>query len=94
MRGGAGWHAWVSAVLPSGRGWQTRLLRLPPSPCPREWGRRRLGSSAKLPNHGSSPPMPSGWGWEWGLLGTSLFFHVPESFQTPSQGMEGRAGLT
>ena len=90
----AGWHAWVSAGLPSGRGWQTHLMRLPSSPCPCEWGRRRPGSSTKLPNCGSSPPRPSGWEWEWGLLSTSLSLHVPESLQTPSQKTEGRAGLT
>ena len=84
----------VAAGLPSGRGWQTRLQRLSPSPVPVSWGAGGRAPGSSCPTTALPPPRPSGWRWEWGFLSTSLSLHVPESLQTPSQGTEGRAGLT
>lgn len=92
VRGGAGWHAWVSAGLPSGRGWQTHLLRLPPSPCPCEWGRRRPGSSAKLPNRGSSPLRPSGGGVRVGASQHQPFSPRPRVPSDPQPRNRGKGG--
>ena len=84
----------VAAGLPSGRGWQTRLQRLSPSPVPVSWGAGGRAPGSSCPSTALPLPRPSGWRWEWGFLSTSLSLHVPESLQTPSQGTEGRAGLT
>ena len=80
----------VGVGLPSGSGWQTCPLKLPCSP-PLEQGCRRPGSSAKLPNRGSSSSEALGVGVG---VGASQHQPFPPQPRVPSdpQPRNGRKG--